>query len=464
MNNKAWKYLGIAGIVIMLIVIAVLGWLVVRGSQSVIVSAPADETGLFEDQPSFVLAGERGNGRTLIIPSGKQIDVACEAEDEILALSIPAGGSGSAGTLSCVVGENPTATPSPTDEPEPTPTDEPEPTETAVPPTPNPTAVGSLPLCSDHDPEAWHGLVAEDGSCHYNHTHGDDIFSAEFADYPAWPFSQTISYPHQTPNENELKHAGYKNYGFSTPDEDCVILKNIPGVDGCVVGGRIQLHVVGGAKGLGVRFHSFYAQFRIRNDDGSFGYVGTGGWSDFGVLHCTYKQAHCPLDSDPNSFNLNQPPYRAGRVGVGDGVSQWNSGCHNSNQQPCDHNQVASYDWVTFDDWGGVNRDDLTELLFSDDPERNHSTLRFYEFIVITPAELGNGRINHEGFTDLTGAIDASCTEAGAECVPLFIENVDGGMHAFREIVGTSGQPPQDRYYREFDVSPAGESWIEYPN
>lgn len=462
-NGKYKRYLIGGGVVLLLFIIVALVILLIQAQRSIIVSAPTgtgDNSDLFGDVPGMVLAGDRdGNGRTLLIPSGKQIGVACEEDDEILVLSIPAGGSGSAGTLSCVK-VDPTATPSPTDEPEPTPTDEP----TAVPPTPEPTAVGSLPLCAEHDDNAWHGLVSEDGACHYGHTHGDDIFSDAFADYPAWPFAQTISYPHQTPNENELKHAGYKDYGFSTPNDDCVILKNIPGVDGCVVGGRIQFHVVGGAKGLGVRFHSFYAQFKIRNDDGSFGYVGTGGWSDFGILHCTYKQAHCALDSDPDSFNLTQPPYRAGRVGVGDGVSQWNNGCHNSTQVPCDYNQIASYDWVTFDDWGGVNPDDLAELLFSDDPERNHSTLRFYEFIVITPPELGNGRINYEGFTDLTGTIDASCTAAGPECVPLLIENVDAGMHAFREVVGTSGQPPQDRYYREFDVSPAGESWIEYPN
>lgn len=346
----------------------------------------------------------------------------------------------------------PTLTPSPTITPAPEPTI-----------TPSPTPPTSIPLCDNHDMNQYHGLLAPDESCHYNHTHGDNIFTPDYDLFPAWPVTTTVSYPWQTVDENLVKHQGYKNHGGSTPNEDCVVLKGIPNVQGCIVAWRIQFHVVGGARGAVVRYHSFYAQFKVRNQDGSFGYIGTGGWSDFGILHCPYKAEHCPLSSDPTEFNTLQPPYRAFRQGEGDGLSQWNSGCYNASQVPCDTNQMASYDWWTKDDWGGVNPDDLTELVFSTDPDRNHSTLRFYEFTAHVE-QFGPGRINYLGYTDLNGEVDETCTETGDTCVPLVIINVDAGLQVFRTVVGTAGDPLEDRYFREFDLSPIGESWIEYPN
>ena len=109
--------IGLTALSILAIAAAI--WIYIQLSQSVIVSAP--RSGLndvtFEDQPSMVLAGDRdGNGRILRIPSGKQVQVECVADDEVLVLSIPPGGDGGAGFILCTV-VAPTSTPSPTGDP-----------------------------------------------------------------------------------------------------------------------------------------------------------------------------------------------------------------------------------------------------------------------------------------------------------------------------------------------------------
>lgn len=505
MNSKLWRYAAIAMLLAFLGLIAFVIWFVAQSQGSVIVDAPAegDITDVtFDEQPASILVNRDGRGRILIIPSGKQIGVECEEDGETLVLSIPVGGNGSSGTILCAV-VDPTSTPSPTDEPGPTstpdPTDEPEPTETAVPPTPTDepeptaTAVGSLPLCEDHDPNAYHGLVSEDGSCHYNHTHGSDFASldwlADETDSP-WPLDYGIGYAHETPGENADKHTGYINLANSTApnlasdDFECVIDKAIPGIDGCVVAWRIQTHTVGGERALMVRIHSNYGQVWIQNPDGSIGSISAGGWGDWGHLMVPYKTEiiDAPQDGplelagiffDEVHGNMGQPPYRAGEVQTADGqpgryAAQWNL-CSNAAGA---NNPSICFDFTAFGDFGGVDTaDGLQEWMVCPDGscDNNHSTFRLHEVIAETPPELGNGLINFEGWTDLHGNIvdESECVvnEYGVfPCAPIIIRNVQAGKYAFRTSVGTNGSaPPDDGWTLYFDESPENEQWIVFP-
>ena len=261
------------------------GFIALRGEQGA-----ADSRSV--DQPSMVLAGDRdGNGRILRIPSGKQVQVECVADDEVLVLSIPPGGDGGAGFILCTV-VAPTSTPSPTGEPEPTPTDEPAPTETTVPPTPTnlpePTATavaGDLiqpfagaPMCEDvgvlHDNNTWHGVWDYTYGCKWDHDHkadlhvADGVFGTSIFDLIGGDMSapwQTFAgandafqtYVEGTCTENSCKHEGYGgfvilNRGDVVDRDDTLILNRTA----FIVHARGIYHAVGGNLGANTRFHS----------------------------------------------------------------------------------------------------------------------------------------------------------------------------------------------------------------
>lgn len=386
--------------------------------------------------------------------------------------------------------ETPTPTPSPTTNPSGTPTPTPNPSSTPTPnpsgtpvPTPTPPVGGgggiepfaSAPACEDiglvHNPIEWHGVWDYEYGCYWDHTHNDDPASMDYMFGP-WPFSQTISYPHETPAENELKHEGYKYYTFDTNGE-CVFEKDL-NMDGCVTGLRIVYHAIGSEIGIRTRFHSYYGQVQIKNPDGTFGTISSGGWSDFGILHNPYKDVHCPLESDPDNFNILQPPYRALHNYIGE--TSWNSGS-NGVGSFSPYNRVLAYDWFDYDTWTHENScadyatDELNFICDNIDAcPYNHSQTRFYEIVAQIPPEIRTGgKMNFSGFTDLEGFIDESCTQAGPVCVPLEIENVDSSeSFGFRlNVGGPQNNPalfPIDEYAKEYDLAPEGTFWLKYPN
>lgn len=366
-------------------------------------------------------------------------------------------------------------------------------TATSPAPTVTPTATGSLPLCTDHNDTEYHGLISEDGTCHYDHTHFGDPsqldWLAELTNSP-WPLEQSISYPHQTPNENIIKHAGYiytvnsTASDLSSSDFECVQERVPAGTDGCVVAWRIQTHTVGGSHALNVRIHSLYGQVWVENSDGSLGSISTGGWVDWGHLMVPYKTELIPTAQDGPfelggiaypavSTNLGQPPYRAGEPQSAPGqpgryAAQWNM-C--SNQTGALTHGIC-LDFVSFRDWGGVNVNDPTSIMLACPDmncDNNHSNIRPYEIRVTTPPELGEGLINYSGWTDLHGRIvdESECVtnEFGVfPCAPIEIRNVEAGTYLFRVGLGTNMgvNGPQDKWQEEYDTSPPGEWWIKY--
>lgn len=334
-------------------------------------------------------------------------------------------------------------------------------------------APSCLDLGMEHDLTAYHGVWDYANGCYWDHTHNADPSSLN-SKFGSWPFSNLISYPHQTLHENTMKHAGYKWYTFDTNGE-CVEERDVIGAEGCVTAMRLQYHVVGSEMGVKTRFHSYYGQVEIKNPDGTLGKVSTGGHADFGVLHNPYKTVHCALDSDPSSFNISQPPYRALDRAIG--VTTWNGGINGINRFD-GYNRILRYDWIDYDTWTHESScasysDEALEFICSDLErcDNNHSRTRFYEVVVQIPPELRNGsaKVSYTGFTDLAGNVDTSCVEASENCVPLKIENVDPTTdHVFRvSIGGAANNPaafPVDEYAIDFDVSPMGTYWIRYPN
>ena len=342
------------------------------------------------------------------------------------------------------------------DPPDPNPTNTPE----SEPPPPS----GSVPLCPDHDPNQWHGLYDAARNCHYNHAHNGNPHELNhiFGPVGAWYTGQSISYPWQTPQENELKHEGYK---WEAKELDGCLHTVALDHDTCVTAWRIQFHALGGPVAATTRIHSFLAEVRVCAEDGSrCGVVRTGGWADFGILEVPYKGAHVPLPNDPEAppggFNVHLPPYRGhapfDEVASGRGTVPvtWNSSSRYG------YNKIFEFDFKAFDDWQGIDLNDPTRFQLICPDYRcphNHSRMGIYEIVVkdVLPAD-SNGLVNFSGYTDRFGNIVNNCSEIGLDCIPLVFDNVPKGKATMR--IHPNESPI------EYDVSPSGEWWIEYPN
>ncbi len=371
--------------------------------------------------------------------------------------------------------------------PEPT-TPPPAPTSPPPPPGGNIQPFAGAPACEAigvaHDNSAFHGIWNYEYGCHYDHTHNhnpsDTIFAEEVQ---SW--EQPVSYPWQTPHENVHKHAGYKYVYVENPE--CAVLET---GDNCIKYALVQLHSVGSTLDTKARFHSFRAIALLCDSTGNnCGVAQTGGWGDFGIMHCDYKTEHCPLETDPpvpaERFGL--PPYRTSTqlenlnhvLASGKNVQYWNSGVLPVQLPyfPDPHNQIFEYDWQTYDAWDVVDPADLETIHFicADQPDCrfNHSTIRMYEMVFNVPDQLGDGRVTFNGFTDLQGNIDPSCTAPAPECIPLILDNVPADSATFRIPVGNVPITEFDDYDIYFcgnelcgphDAGATPSGWIKYPN
>lgn len=355
------------------------------------------------------------------------------------------------------------------------------------------------PECPVHDPNRYHELWNDKEGCHYDHTHNADSAEVENQELREVVETWGISYPWQTPNENQIKHQGYKNAHVLT--HTCELF-NGPQDSNCVLEAFIQTHATGSALGLSTRYHSFRAGLYICNQDETIcGNVRTGGWGDWGILHCDYKRDWCLLPGDPpghgeNAFRL--PPYRSApdveksddlsrHLNNGQLTQQWNSGQGGADQYyPDPFNVFMEFDFTSVDGWGGVYKSEPGKLhLICEDGscKYNHSTLRVYDIRVRITHEFdedGDGIADFSGFTDRRGNVDSNCTEVGIDCVPLEISNVPVGTARFEvqsssTIVGLDQWPDFDICFdgdlhaeqsSAVDCRYAGEpsGWIKYPN
>jgi hypothetical protein len=322
--------------------------------------------------------------------------------------------------------------------------------------------IEGVPVCTDHDPTKWHGLVKRNASgtisCTYGHEHKDDprvldemFGSLEYGE---------ISYPWQTSSslglENDAKHRVYD--WMVAKDQPC---KPAFGAKFSFDNMRAEVHADGNA-GATVRFHSFFVQARACDpaDPTWRGTISTGGHMDYGILVVSTAGGpgqYVPLPGDPSS---------EGNHSRGKG----NRG-HGSPQTP-----RSDFTWygthgimnvlgIRKEDWGPVDPSDPKKLLFYGGGQNGSWIEPLHLFALdITPRldkldGKEDGYATYDGFTDRYGSIVPSCSPVGPDCVPLKLVNMKVGSYQFRaDVAGLKT--------RDFDVkSPVtGKSLIQFPN
>jgi hypothetical protein len=306
---------------------------------------------------------------------------------------------------------------------------------------------------------------------------------------------QQISYPWETPNELMHKPHFYK-YGYRT-NLACDPNLNYDGQSpvNCVTDFLVQYHGSGNPLDLLTQKHSFYAVGRICEYPNytECGFIYSGGHANFGSLLVDYKEQrvlrpggditvngvtyHIPAENDADADHpVGQEPYvgasredRAQFIHDNDPVptgdqrmSIWSMG-----QLP-GWNEYIGFLFRTRDDWSGVNRDqpyqinfvcpDITQCRYD---SSIHSLNQFYAYI---PANAtfdpdGDGFADFSGFTDIQGRLNTSCTSASPTCVPLTLQHFPVGRIAFFTDGGNGVNANID-----FDTSPPGLFWIQWPN
>ncbi|MFW5940659.1 MAG: hypothetical protein ACOCXI_02580 [Chloroflexota bacterium] len=317
-----------------------------------------------------------------------------------------------------------------------------------------------IPLCAEHDRSLYHPLFDEARNCHHDHEHKHDpqdvadIFGAA----GAWFGGSSISYPWQTPSENDYKHQAY---GYVTRRD---LAAN--GRAQWVRALRVQGHVTNepfrmaddslGGGYLG-DIHSYSAEAQVCRGD-ECGIVRFGGWLDYGCLQlfdengmtyeCLPGETQGPLDSG------NRQVYPNGKsVWYGEGRLD-GAGAEALFRITVAFGQADSAVWVSADD---VRQ----PRYFCEDRQCafNSSTLQQHVLRFTVPAwmdEDGDGYADFSGYTDQWGQIRDNCTAPGPQCVPLIVEHAPVGSYEHRD---------DEHGYEidtllEFDTSPAGSWWI----
>jgi len=345
--------------------------------------------------------------------------------------------------------------PVPTDTPDPEPSDTPDP-EPSDTPEPEPTDPASdIPLCPDHDSNAWHPLYDAERECHYDHEHKDDPREVDDIFGPVGDLygGQELSYPWQTfsdaGTENELKHGGYG--WLVRRDMGCYSEYQ----DGCLTDFRVQFHAIMSAHGATTRFHSYWLEARGCHEDNPdrCGIIRTGGWVDYGRL--VNDGEHVELPNDPERPN---PSIRL----------HYNTTGNSSFATWYGQNRIGLVGLQTSRTWGLVNSNDPYQLhLFCPDYQcrNNGSTMEAHAIGFFLSGRMsrldtdGDGFITYEGYTNRSGEIVEGCTEIGLDCVPLQIIDMPVADYQYRD-----GRHGLADGRADYDTSPGGEFWIAYPN
>lgn len=392
---------------------------------------------------------------------------------------------------------------------------------TVGPPTPTVTGSGeiddTLPLCEDHDPYKWHGLVEFDGGgkavCHYDHEHKHNPMEGcageLFGEPGAWygmP-GQSISYPWQTILETEHKHEAY---GWVVrcdvpPDE-------LPDKANFVKAFRAEVHVdpmcflmpAGNWAGCHIGSqHSFMIEVQIckKSDPNDCGIFQFGGWINVGDLNLRDENGEnitfcAPL---PDVSPLCDP---AGQTGGGDGGSRiyvdaagppfnpnarahsffWYGEMSTSDVQSIEVINPTVFAVAMGDSMHEVSLDNLLfedpiKSVFCPDMQCpfNGSTISMHEISLFVPAKLdpnGDGYVDGVFWVDQYGRLTPECMELTSvinpgdlACIPWKFSHVPLGAVKFGdpENLGIGVMGSQD-----FDLSPAftgtgSQWWITWP-
>jgi hypothetical protein len=341
-----------------------------------------------------------------------------------------------------------------------------------------------VPACPDslHDSSQWHALTNLAANCHYRHLHKHDPYQINdiFGPPGAWFGGASISYPWQTPHENEEKHEAY----------NWIVRRGIPsqGRDEWIQDFRLQIHATSAPftrpdgtlhGGYLARYHSFSLEARVCNSAGQCGIVRTGGWVDFGNLEIEgFGDLPLPGEEDAVSdlsrrrlhFFYQDPEMRAkGQLGA---HFFWYG-----RQIPPQENAPAAKTPLkpvliavaTKDASVNVDPAHLYELHFfcpEYDCNKNDSTIQAHVVQITVPEDYAgaDGRVNFSAYTNRYGELVTGCISVGLDCIPLLIENAPAtdGPVQHRDDTHLVGHPSMG--YDDFDTSPPGQWWIKYPN
>lgn len=344
-----------------------------------------------------------------------------------------------------------------------------------------------IPLCPTHDKMEWHALYDPDRNCHYDHEHKDNpgVFyvgmsqqerevatkvNRLFGKPGEWFGGTSLSYPWQTfmgagadytppspETENMMKHEGYGwvvRVDIPQPYPNRQWIKDY----------RVQFHAIFAAAGAVTRFHSFSLEANICKTIYDCRIVQTGGWLDFGNLVVNgehifiegqegdgqRQRIHASIDYFEEEWvdKINPAAFWYGSLTRMDRVEegwQWSEG-----EAPFKLVQVVL---ESHDVWGPISTTDPADLQFYCPDytcSQNGSSLRMHRLQVTTAME------TFYGYTDRYGVVNPACEEVGLDCIPSFIQ---GGSGILYGMTTDGGRP-----LREYDTSPKGEWWIEYPN
>lgn len=393
---------------------------------------------------------------------------------------------------------SPTPSPTPTLEPTSTPTSTP-----TVEPTPTNTPVAGtgprdgVALCVTHNDTEWHPVYDAAQDCHYDHHHGRDPYDPAIVALLGSPdeyTGQSISYPWDTPDENNYKHRAY--FWIWQINDECV--SSLIG-DLCVKAFRTQLHGDMGVLGASVRFHSYWFETlacEIGTDN--CGVLKTGGWLDYGCNYDAYFGDPRSLpDQDPPACAefVNKNPYRVfNTLDAKDLVlAQYESGNWPAREGTNQGSAAGRIIWANGQLYTDYAEPTMVHLVFSfldNWAVADVGTLDNWEYICPdfqcpfngsfgeitnynTPKQPGGSDFY---WTDRRGFRNDSCTETGFDCVPYVRENwprdnASAGYHRNRQYAGGFGgypyHPRDPRTFYEFDQSPAqlgtGTEWWLVP-
>lgn len=355
------------------------------------------------------------------------------------------------------------------------------------------TPYADAPRCPSHNPHEWHGLWDPARGCHYDHEHKhnpgilyDGMPPYERAEAQAmlnlfgppgeWFGGTSISYPWQTfhgsgpdyperphdwnMHENSAKHGGY---GW-------LVRYNIPNYAGenteWVKDFRLQYHAIMGTPGALVRYHSFTLEANVCIASKGCRLMRTGGWIDYG--HLIVNGETVPLDGQEGDtdrrrlfYEVDDTPSFAGEAYLMPTFWYGTSS----------HAPLTDHPWesdrpfrklviglASKDVWGNIHADDPAfNDLFCPDYQcnKNGSTIQAHLLHINLLQEEFNG------YVDRYGAVNEACGAAGLDCIPtmiepgrLFLTSYRDDVHAGYDALGQ----------REFDLSPPGVWWIEFPN
>jgi hypothetical protein len=343
-----------------------------------------------------------------------------------------------------------------------------------------------VPLCPTHNPMEWHALYDPTRNCHYNHEHKDNpgLFyagmSAEerttatkvnqlFGTPGAWFGGTSLSYPWQTfmgagadypppsaNTENMMKHAGYGwivRVDIPQPAYNKQWIKDY----------RVQYHAIFGAAGAVTRFHSFSLEANLCQSVSNCRIVRTGGWLDFGNLIVNRqpiwlpgqegdgqrRRIHASINVYEDAWvdSINPSAFWYGSLTRMDRVEE---GWKWEGEAPFKLLQVVL---ESQDVWGPIDQRDPAALTFycpDFSCRQNGSTVKMHRLQMATALNA------FDGYTDRYGVVNHDCKAVGLDCIPTFIQSGDVLLYGMT----TDGGRP----LREYDTSPKGFWWIEYPN